>query len=99
MDELRDRLAEGNAKLVREELPILEVWDRAERMFVLRRCIARSGESWVILPRQRPLLEYYANSIRHLVPAEQAAHFSPAHEHDTTLPRLATREEMEARRR
>ena len=99
MDELRDRLAESNAKVVRDELPITEVWDRAERMFVLRHCVTRQGDTWIILPRQRPLLEYYANSIRHLVPSEQAAHFSPAHEHDTTLPRLATREEMEARRR
>jgi len=99
MDDLRDRLAAANAKLVRDELPITEVWERAERMFVLRRCVARQGDSWIILPRQRPLLEYYANSIRHLVPADQAAHFSPAHESDTTLPRLATREEMEARRR
>ena len=97
IDDLRDRLAEANAKLVREELPIAEVWERAERMFVLRRCVARQGDTWIILPRQRPLLEYYANSIRHLVPAEQAAHFSPAHESDTTLPRLATREEMEAK--
>jgi glycerol-3-phosphate O-acyltransferase len=99
MDDLRDRLAEANAKLVRSELPITELWDRAERMFVLRHCIARSGESWIILPRQRPLLEYYANSIRHLVPAEQAAHFSPAHEADTTLPRLSTRVEVEALRK
>lgn len=98
MDELRDRLAEANAKLVRDELPITAIWERAERMFMLRRCVARQGDTWIILPRQRPLLEYYANSIRHLVPAHQAAHFSPAEEEDTTLPRLATREEMEVRR-
>jgi glycerol-3-phosphate O-acyltransferase len=98
MDDLRDRLSDANAKLVRDELPIVEVWERAERMFVLRRCIARLGDTWIILPRQRPLLEYYANSIRHLMPADQAAHFSPAHEGDTTLPRLATWAEMEARR-
>ena len=97
MDDLRDRLGEANAKLVRDELPIVEVWERAERMFVLRHCIVRQGDTWIILPRQRPLLEYYANSIRHLVPADQAAHFSPAHEGDSTLPRLATREEMVAR--
>lgn len=99
MDALRDRLSDANAKQVRAELTVAEVWERAARMFLLRRCVARQGEAWVILPRQRPLLEYYANSIRHLVPAEQAACFSPAHEHDVTLPRLATRDEMEARRR
>ncbi|HET7042870.1 MAG TPA: 1-acyl-sn-glycerol-3-phosphate acyltransferase, partial [Gemmatimonadales bacterium] len=98
MDALRDRLAGSDATLVRGELGIAEVWARAERMFVLRRCLARQGDAWVILPRQRPLLEYYANSIAHLLPADQAAHFSPAREPDTTLPRLATRAEVEGTR-
>ena len=45
---------------------------------------------YLILPRQWPLLEYYANSIRHLLPAREdrssAAH--PALDEDITLPRL-----------
>ena len=57
--------------------------------------VVAQGESLVILPRQRPLLEYYANSIRHLLPAVQTIAFSPARESDTTLPRLATRDEMD----
>ncbi len=47
------------------------------------------------MPSARPLLEYYANSIRHLLPADLTVTFSPAGEGDATLPRLATREEMD----
>jgi glycerol-3-phosphate O-acyltransferase len=97
MDELRDHLAEFNAKLVRPELPIADIWDRAWRMFTLRRLVVREGDQLVILPAQRPLLEYYANSIRHLLPGTMTVPFTPAGEHDATLPRLATREEMEIR--
>ncbi|MFI5235710.1 MAG: 1-acyl-sn-glycerol-3-phosphate acyltransferase [Gemmatimonadales bacterium] len=94
MDELRDALAEGNAKLVRGERPVTEVWDRAWRMFRLRGLVARAGNDWVLLPGQRPLLEYYANSIRHLLPAAATGAFHPAHEPDSSLPRLATRAEV-----
>jgi hypothetical protein len=41
------------------------------------------------------LLEYYANSIRHLLPAAVVTTWSPAEEHDDTLPRLATRDEID----
>lgn len=94
MDEIRDRLSAFNAKLVRGELPVGEVWDRAWRMFTLRQLVVRQGDQFVILPRERPLLEYYANSIRHLLPEELTIAYSPAGERDPTLPRLATREEM-----
>jgi len=95
MDDLRDQLGELNAKVVRSELPIAEVWERAWRMFSMRRLVVEQGETLVVLPRQRPLLEYYANSIRHLLPPDTLPVFSPARESDPTLPRLATREEME----
>jgi glycerol-3-phosphate O-acyltransferase len=95
MDELRDQLAEGDAKLVRGELPLAEVWDRAWRMLSMRRLVVRQGDDLVILPRERPLLEYYANSIRHLLPEQASVAWSPAAEPDTTLPRLATRQEMD----
>ncbi|MGE0351858.1 MAG: 1-acyl-sn-glycerol-3-phosphate acyltransferase [Gemmatimonadales bacterium] len=95
MDELRDTLDELNAKMVRAELPIGDIWDRAWRMFQLRRLVVAQGDTLVILPEQRPLLEYYANSIRHLLPATAVAGFSPAAEPDPTLPRLATREEID----
>jgi len=97
MDEMRDHLAEFNAKLVRAELPIEEVWDRAWRMFTLRRLVVAEKDHLVILPAQRPLLEYYANSIRHLLPPTMTMPLTPATDHDPTLPRLATREEMEIR--
>jgi glycerol-3-phosphate O-acyltransferase len=97
MDELRDRLADFNAKLVRHELPVAEVWERAWRMFTLRRLVVQESDHFVILPAQRPLLEFYANSIRHLLPGTMTVPYTPADEHDPTLPRLATREEMEIR--
>lgn len=95
MDDLRDNLGELNAKVVRSELPIADIWDRAWRMLDMRRLVLAQSDDLVILPRQRPLLEYYANSIRHLLPPETFVVFSPARESDPTLPRLATREEME----
>jgi glycerol-3-phosphate O-acyltransferase len=95
LDELRDQLTEFNARVVRAELPIAEVWQRAWRMLRMRRLVLEQGDDLVILPNERPLLEYYANSIRHLLPPQTVAALSPAAEPDTTLPRLATREEMD----
>jgi glycerol-3-phosphate O-acyltransferase len=95
MDELRDNLGELNAKVVRSELPITEVWERAWRTLVMRRLVIAQGADLILLPKQRPLLEYYANSIRHLLPPSTYDVFTPARESDPTLPRLATREEME----
>jgi hypothetical protein len=88
MDALRDGLLAVNAKVVRGGLRIDEVWDRAWRTFRLRRLVVAEGESLVILPRGRPLLEYYANSIAHLLPAAAAAPFHKEHERDTELPHL-----------
>ena len=98
MDELRDSLRELNAKVVRSELPILEIWGRAWRTLEMRRLVVEQGGDIVILPKQRPLLEYYANSIRHLLPPATFEVFTPAGESDPTLPRLSTREEHETRR-
>lgn len=93
LDELRDSLGEVNVKLVRRELPVTEIWDRAWRMLRMRRLAVAEGEVIIILPGQRPLLEYYANSIRHLLPTRHEVTLSPAREGDSTLPRLAGREE------
>ena len=95
LDEMRDRLADFNAKIVRRELPVTEVWQRAWLMFAMRRLVVAQGDDLVIIPGERPLLEYYANSIRHLLPAELTVSWSPADERDPTLPRLATREEVD----
>ncbi len=95
MDEIRDRLRDEEARIARQDLPIAEVWDRAWLMLSLRRLVVAESDNLVIMPRQRPLLEYYANSIRHLLPEALTIAFSPAEEPDSTLPRLATREEMD----
>ena len=98
LDELRDTLNELNAKVVRNELSVSDIWDRAWRTMEMRQLVLAQGTDLVILPRQRPLLEYYANSIRHLLPPATYAVMTPARESDPTLPRLLTREEYESRR-
>ena len=95
MEELRGKLEARKAHLMHRELPVAEVWDRAWRMFSMRRLVVEQGDELVILPSERPLLEYYANSIRHLLPAAVVTTWSPADEHDETLPRLARRDEVD----
>lgn len=90
MDQLRDRLREVNAKVVRGGTRIGEVWDRAWRMLRMRRLVVADGEALVVLPRGRPLLEFYANSIAHLLPIRgPRAPFHKAHEIETELPSLS----------
>ena len=89
MDQLRDRLKEVNGKVVRGGARIADVWDRAWRMLRMRRLVVADGDTLVVLPRGRPLLEYYANSIAHLVPVRgPRLPFHKAHEVDPNLPRL-----------
>jgi glycerol-3-phosphate O-acyltransferase len=89
MDQLRDRLQEVNAKVVRGGSRIAEIWDRAWRMLRMRRLVVADGDTLVVLPNGRPLLEYYANSIAHLVPIRAPrVPFHKTHEIDTNLPRL-----------
>ncbi|HXM37709.1 MAG TPA: 1-acyl-sn-glycerol-3-phosphate acyltransferase [Gemmatimonadales bacterium] len=91
MDQLRDRLKEVNGRMVRGGARIAEVWDRAWRMLRMRRLVVADGDALVVLPRGRPLLEYYANSIAHLIPIRgPRLPFHKAHEVDTNLPRLKT---------
>lgn len=91
MDQLRDRLKEVNGKVVRGGARIAEIWDRAWRMLKMRRLVVAEGggATLVVLPKGRPLLEYYANSIAHLVPIRAPrVPFHKTHEIDTNLPRL-----------
>ena len=89
MDELRDRLHGVNARVVRGDARIADVWDRAWRMLRLRRLVVRHGASLVVLPRGRPLLEYYANSIAHLLPIRAPRlPFHKEHDRETDLPKL-----------
>ena len=69
MDDYRDHLIELNAKLVRADRAVAETWERAMLMFRMRRTVFLDGARVIVISRERPLLEYYANSIRHLLPA------------------------------
>jgi glycerol-3-phosphate O-acyltransferase len=90
MREIRDQLLELNAKVVRADRDIAETWRRARRMFRMRRIVLVTGASVAVMPRQRPLLEYYANSIAHLLPdrGEATHRMTPADDRDVSLHRL-----------
>jgi len=90
MEELRGRLLEVNAKVVRADRDIAAVWENARRMFRMRRIVLVTGASVAVMPRQRPLLEYYANSIAHLWPATEPvrSRMTPADDRDESLLRL-----------
>jgi glycerol-3-phosphate O-acyltransferase len=66
MAELRDVLVERGAQVIRRDLEISEVFERAYRMLRMRRIIAPQGRGYLVLPNGRALIGYYANSIRHL---------------------------------
>jgi len=90
----REHLLERDAKLVHAERDADAILERAWRTFRMRRLVVREGNACVILPSQRPLLEYYANSIRHLLPrSESPVEMHPARESDESLPRLRRRDE------
>ena len=64
---MRDVLVELNGRVIRSEGAIEEIFDRAWRMLEMRRILTGSGEGFAVLPRGRPLVSYYANSIAHLL--------------------------------
>jgi len=67
MEEMRDALVELNARVLRADRDIEETFDRAWRMLRMRRILAASGDGFAVLPRSRPLVSYYANSVVHLL--------------------------------
>jgi glycerol-3-phosphate O-acyltransferase len=67
MTEMRDALVEVNARVLRADRDVAETFDRAWRMLRMRRILAQSGDGFAVLPRGRPLVSYYANSIAHLL--------------------------------
>jgi glycerol-3-phosphate O-acyltransferase len=69
MAELRDVLVERGAYVIRRDSDISETFERAYRMLRMRRIIARQQGGYLVLPKGRQLIEYYANSIRHLYDA------------------------------
>jgi glycerol-3-phosphate O-acyltransferase len=79
----RDHLLEMNATVVRSDRAIAETWERALLMFRLRHTVYLDGDRVIVISRERPLLEYYANAIRHLLPAgalPEGQLYSPAAE-------------------
>jgi glycerol-3-phosphate O-acyltransferase len=88
MAELREHLLELDGRVVHAERGIEETFDRAYRMLRMRRIVARVGTGYLVLPRGRPLVSYYANGIAHLLgPWERRVRDRDA------LPRLAGRGE------
>ncbi len=67
MTEMRDVLGELNARVIHSEGSVEEIFDRAWRMLSMRRVLLRTGEGYAVLPRNRALVSYYANSIAHLL--------------------------------
>lgn len=91
MAHYRDHLVEQGAKVVSPERPIEEAWDRAMLMFGMRHTVFAEGRRLIVMSRERPLLEYYANSIRHLLPQDALGEqpvLSPAHEPERIDPRF-----------
>jgi glycerol-3-phosphate O-acyltransferase len=90
MEGLRDHLLELNAKVVRADRDVAETWERAMLMFRMRRTVVEQGETVIVMPRQRPLLEYYANAIAHLLPTSPrtATPMTPALDEDRGLFKL-----------
>jgi glycerol-3-phosphate O-acyltransferase len=67
MSEMRDVLKELNARNLHDERSIDEVFARAWRMLRMRRMLVKVGAGYMVLPANRPLVSYYANSISHLL--------------------------------
>jgi len=89
LGEYRNHLLSGNCSLSPSDLTPEEILDRAWRMLTMRRLAVRNGETIVVLPKQRPLLEFYANSVIHLLPTRQRSHaMTPALDPDESLPSL-----------
>ncbi|MGH7617164.1 MAG: 1-acyl-sn-glycerol-3-phosphate acyltransferase [Gemmatimonadaceae bacterium] len=73
MDEMRDALVELNGRVIRHEGGIEQTFERAWRMLKMRKVLVEHGDGYAVLPRQRELVSYYANSIAHLLgPFEMA---------------------------
>jgi glycerol-3-phosphate O-acyltransferase len=67
IDELRGVLRELNAGVVRQDRSAEEIFERAYRMLRMRRVLSRTGTGYLVLPKGRPLVSYYANSVSHLL--------------------------------
>ncbi|MEO8563728.1 MAG: 1-acyl-sn-glycerol-3-phosphate acyltransferase [bacterium] len=84
IDEMRGVLRELNAGVVRQDRTAEELFELAYRMLRMRKVIARTGTGYLVLPRGRPLVSYYANSVAHLL-----GEFSDAVRARDALPAMA----------
>lgn len=72
IEELRDVLMAQGAEVAEPAREAAETFERAWRMLRMRRVLAPQGNDYVILPRGRELISYYANGIAHLCGAYEA---------------------------
>ena len=94
IDEMRGVLRELNAGVVRQDRTAEEVFDRAYRMLRMRRVLSRTGTGYLVLPKGRPLVSYYANSVGHLL-----GQFSDAIRARDALPSADALRPLEVQRR
>lgn len=73
IEELRDVLVAQGAEVAEPEREAAETFERAYRMLEMRRVLLKQGKAYVILPRGRELISYYANGIAHLCGAYESA--------------------------
>ena len=67
MSDMRDVLGELNARTIRAEGPIEETFDRAWKMLSMRKMLMETEDGYAVMPKNRGLISYYANSIAHLL--------------------------------
>ena len=73
IDDLRDELAELSARVIRSDRDAAATLDVALMMLEMRHVVLVQGQNYLILPRGRELVSYYANSIAHLLGPYEAA--------------------------
>lgn len=67
MLEVRGSLAHHGRQVLNADEEVGVTLDRAYQLLRLRRVVSREGGGYVVLPRGRELISYYANSIAHLL--------------------------------
>ncbi len=73
IEELRDVLVAQGAEVVEPEREGAETFERAYRMLRMRRVLLQKADGYVILPRGRELISYYANGVSHLCGVYEAS--------------------------
>jgi len=73
MAEMRHVIVELNGRVLRADRDIEETFERAWRMLRMRQILLETGEGYTLLPRNRELVSYYANSIAHLLGGFESA--------------------------